>query len=45
MHRLFLQFMKEYPSLVNDARDLVTKFIEQPDTRQVDELYSKELQF
>lgn len=38
MHRLLLQFVKEYPNLVQDARDAVTNFINQPDTRQVNTL-------
>ena len=40
MHRLFLQFLKEYPELVETARDAVKEFIEEPDTRQVAMLIS-----
>ena len=35
MHRLFLQFVKDCPSLISDAREIVTRFIEKPETRQV----------
>ena len=35
MHRLLLQFLKTYPTLIDNARDSVIEFIEKPNSRQV----------
>lgn len=34
MHRLLLQFLKTYPTLIDNARDSVIEFIEKPNSRQ-----------